>query len=158
MVLLQLTVTFDNLGSPGAALSSIPITVLKKVGLYGGKYIAKIAGFQCYSGHHTANHPLPAAQIINIQSSKFSFPGFAQQGLNFANTWCSDGSLSEGPRLIEIHAPAGEIDLSVSILQFGTGGQVNPPYTSYAGTWTEAEFGYFILSLDLVECDLKEQP
>jgi hypothetical protein len=156
--LLQFSVEWSDLvavnASLGSATSITPVTVRKQVNLYGGRYKARISGFQVYSGHHTANHPLPSPQIINISSTKFQIPGNGEPGLSFSNTWCGDCSLA-GHREFIIDSVAGGVDLTLTIQQLGDASG-NPPYVNYtAGTWTNAEFGYIILSLSLEECDSK---
>jgi hypothetical protein len=153
MVLVQLSIYWSDLlaanAGAGALTSLTPITVSNQVNLYGGKYKAKIVGWQCYSGHHTANHPLPAAQLINISSSKFLFRGNGEQGMWFSNTWCGDSSIG-GVREFEINTISGTIDLTLSIQQFGTAAVDTPPYVNFnAGTWTQAEFAYVLLTLEI---------
>jgi len=148
---VQLTIYWSDLVAANAGVGALPsitpITISNQVNLYGGRYRAHISGFQCYSGHHTANHPLPSPQVINVSSSKFQLQGNGEQGITFSNTWCGDSSLA-GHREFIIESIAGNIDLTLYIQQFGDSSG-NPPYVNNNFTWTAAEFAYILLSLDL---------
>lgn len=155
---VQLSIYWSDLVASNAGIGALPsltpVTVRNQVNLYGGRYKAHISGFQIYSGHHTANHPLPSPQIINLNSSKFQFQANGEPGISFSNTWCGDCSLA-GHREFIVDTVGGNIDLTILLQQFGDASGA-PPYVNYnAGTWTNAEFAYILLSLSLEPEDSK---
>lgn len=173
MVLAQFVITYDDLlnnaneTTNGTTISPItaaqtswnnPATVLRQCNLYGGKYKVRVDGCNIFSGAYNITGYNQNPQMININSSKFHFPAGGSSGLNFQNNaWGVQNDLM-GNREFEINAISGNLDLTISINQYGQSINANPsavvaPYTiDKTATWGSAQFAYIILTLNLEEC------
>jgi len=175
MPLVQFVITYDDLldgageTTNGYTISKITAgatsitqaVVSRNCNLYGGRYRAKVDGFHVESGAYNTTTFGQNPQLINIGSSRFLFPAMGQSVLAFASN--SDNMMPDayGRREFEIDAINGQVDLSVSITQFGTNINANPaaviaPFTiDKTATWGNAQFAYIVLSLHLEPCDAK---
>jgi hypothetical protein len=175
MPLVQFIVTYDDLldnsnettngfttNKITASTTSITQAVLSRnCNLYGGRYRAKVDGFHIESGAYNTTTFGQNPQIIYIGSSRFLFPAMGQNTLAFATNSDNMSPDVYGRREFEIDTINGQVDLSVSITQYGQSINANPaaviaPFTvDKTATWGSAQFAYFILSLHLEPCDSK---
>lgn len=172
MVLLQFTISNDDLlgntarlgnnisvvAYGNATLSSVPCSILAPTSLNSGKYRAKLAGLEIVSGAVNGVSLAFQPQILLLQSSAFQFRNNGTQGLTFSNNGQYAQPCVVGNREFEINIGSGLIDLSLQIYQFGnfTGGQnlaVSPWNLAPVQTWVNAQFAYFILTLDIENYD-----
>jgi hypothetical protein len=142
-MLIQFIVTWDDISANSAVTSLTPITVLKNVNLYEGKYRARVTGFNWLDnlsdGVNAANQ-----DIININSSKFNFPASASQGLFFTNRNEHVNPSIRGHLPFYIDSIVGNLDLTISVQQFNTNRTKNN-----AATWDNTGFIALILTLDI---------
>jgi hypothetical protein len=142
-MLIQFIVTWDDISTNSAVTSLTPITVLKNVNLYEGKYRARVTGFNWLDnlsdGVNAANQ-----DIININSSKFNFPASASQGLFFTNRNEHVNPSIRGHLPFYIDSIVGNLDLTISVQQFNTNRTKNN-----AATWDNTGFIALILTLDI---------
>lgn len=138
-----------------------PATVVRQVNLYGGRYRVKVDNMTIYSGATNVTTYYFNPQIININSSKFHFPGGGSPGLNFSNNNASVQGGIAGHREFEMNDLNGTIDLSISISQYGQSVNANPaavvaPFTiDKTATWASAQFSYILLTLEFTVMDSK---
>ena len=149
---------FTTMPITGAMTSyNNPAIVSRQVNLYGGKYRVTVDGFHIDCGAINTTSYMMNSQIININSSKFHLSGSGSPGLNFTNNTYNAMPDLKGCREFEINSPSGQLDLSITISQFGQNvnanvGAVVSPYTiDKTATWTSANFAYFILTLNFEE-------
>jgi hypothetical protein len=175
MVLVQFTLTYDDIvgNTPktgqnititavgtGTQSFNNPATVLVPVNLNSGTYRAKVAGLEIASGVVNTTTFAFQPQLLVLSSSAFQFPKNGQQGLYFSNNGQFCQSDVKGNREFRIHFGNGQIDLNLSINQFGTfaGVQATAPWAlAPNSTWATAQFAYMILTLD-VESDNEQFP
>ena len=178
MVLVTFVISYDDIVTTGGVVSPAypsggstityavsttssytnKATVLRNCNLNAGMYRATIEGIQVISGSVNTTNYVFAPQLINISSSAFQFPGNAVQGLTFTNNNTYTHADVGGQREFLVNVGVGNIDLTIYIAQFGTGaaGSIVPPYNlNKAYTWADSQFGYFVLSLNLENCDNK---
>ena len=134
-------------------------TVLRQLNLPSGRYRVRVDGFNIDCGAINTTSYMINPQVINIDSTKFLFPGGGVSGLNFTNNFSSTMPDLKGHREFIIEATGGIIDLSICIKQFGQAVNANvaavvAPYTiDKTATWTSANFAYYILTLDFELCN-----
>ena len=142
-MLYQFPIYWDDISAYSANTSLTEITITRDINLYGGPYKCRVVGFT-----YCDNLPNAVAasnqDIIQIKSSKFVFPAFAQQNLLFTNRTDHVNPSIKGHFEFRIDSIAGDIDLTISIKQFLDTRVANP-----AGTWNTAGFLALILSLDI---------
>ena len=149
MPLVQFYINWDDISALTAQNSLVPITILRPVNLNGGAYKARVVGF-------TWNDNLAAATdaanqvIININSSKFSFPGSALQGIYFTNRQEHVNPSIHGHLDFYIENVANSIDLQMSVQMFNTNRTENN-----AATWNTTGFIALILTLELEQINKK---
>jgi hypothetical protein len=149
MPLVQFYINWDDISSFSAQTSLTPITILRPVNLNGGAYRARVVGF-------TWNDTLAAAvgavnqTIINVNSSKFSFPGSANQGIFFTNRQEHVNPSIHGHLDFYIENVANSIDLVLYAQAFNANRTENN-----AATWDDSGFLAMILTLDLEKIDKK---
>jgi len=143
-MLIQFIVTWDDIQANTAATSITPITVLRNVNLYEGKYRARITGFNWLDNKSDA---VAAANqvIINVNSSKFNFPASASQGLFFTNRNEHVNPSIRGHLPFYIDNIVGNLDLVISVQQFTTATRLK----DNAATWNATGFIAMILTLDI---------
>ena len=167
MPLVQFTITYDDLlnnsNETNNGFTTAPITasqtswnnvatVSLQCNLYGGAYKVRVDGIQVFSGAYNITTYAQNPQIININSSLFHFPGGGSPGLQSSNNYWNNTPLA-GHREFEINTINGQMDLSISISQFGQSinagvNAVVAPWTiDKTATWGSANFGYLVLSL-----------
>jgi hypothetical protein len=173
MVLVQLAITYDDLinqqprvgqnktVSPitiGAASFINTGTVLVPINMNSGSYIAKVVGCEIASGLVNTTSFAFQPQIIIVSSPNFQFPGNGNQGLYFSNNGQFCQSDVKGCREFRINFAQGQFPISLNIAQLGDFSVAPPQATapwslSPLNTWTQAQFAYMILTLDLEVCD-----
>ena len=176
MPICQFIITYDNILATvnetinggytiktitGASASfNNPAVVARQCNLPQGKYICSVSNCSIVSGAtHSIGQPTQTVnpQLITIDSSRFLFPSNGVRGLTLSNR----GQLSDisGRPSFEINIAGGVIDLSIQINQYGTDINANPlsvegPWLlDKTATWASAEFGYILLTLDIVSKD-----
>lgn len=176
MPLLQFVITYDDLlnnanESPNG-FTTIPITaaqtswnnpatVNRQCNLYGGRYKCRVDGFQIASGSANTTTYITNPQIIYLSSSLFHFPAMGQSQLAFTNDSLSVLSDISAHREFEINAINGNVDLTISLSQFGqninanTSAVVAPYNIDKTATWGSAQFAYLILSIMVEPMDSK---
>jgi hypothetical protein len=168
--LVQFVISYDDLlNNSNANPNSITInpitatqtswnnaaTVLKQLNLYGGHYLARVDGFEVFSGAGSTTTFYINPQVININSSKFHFSANGNQGLSFTNNNNYCNSTIAGHRPFEINTANGNLELVITINQYGQNINSNPaavaaPWTQdKTATWASAQFAYMILTLAL---------
>jgi hypothetical protein len=175
MPLVQFVITYDDLlnnanetpnGFTTSQITSSTTSLTQAVvsrncNLYGGRYRAKVDGFHMESGAYNTTTFGQNVQLINIGSSRFLFPAMGQNTLAFASNSVNMMPDVYGHREFEIDTINGQVDLSISISQFGQAINANPaaviaPFTiDKTATWGSAQFAYVVLSLHLEPCDAK---
>jgi len=176
MVLAQFIITLDDIynnaneTTNGFTMTPVlstavyynnPATVVRQVNLYGGRYRVRVDNATIYSGATNTTTYYFNPQIININSSKFHFPAGGSAGLNFSNNNASVQGSIAGHREFEMNDLNGNIDLSISISQFGQNvnantAAVNAPFTiDKTATWASAQFSYMLLTLEFCVMDSK---
>jgi len=176
MPLIQFVITYDDLLNnanestngfttipitSGVASYNNPATVNRPCNLYGGRYKCKIDGFHVASGSANTTTYITNPQIISLSSSLFHFPAMGQSALSFTNDSLSVLSDISAQREFEINAINGNVDLTISISQFGQAINANPnavvaPYNiDKTATWGSAQFAYIILSIMVEQIDSK---
>jgi hypothetical protein len=167
MVLVQFTFTYDDLigatpkvnqnitvqpGVTNVASFSNPATILVPTSLNSGTYKARISGLEIASGVVNTTSFAFQPQILSISSNCFQFPGNGHQSLEFSNNGTFCKSDISGQKEFLINIGQGQIDLSLSIAQFGTftASQAVAPWSlaPYA-TWATAQFCYLLLTLEI---------
>lgn len=143
-MLIQFVITWDDIQANTALTSITPISVLKNVNLYEGKYRARVTGFNWLDNKSDA---VAAANqvIININSSKFNFPASASQGLFFTNRNEHVNPSIRGHLPFYIDSIVGNLDLNISVQQFTTATRLKDP----TATWNATGFIALILTLDI---------
>jgi hypothetical protein len=122
-----------------------------------GKYRVRVDGFNIVSGGINTTSYGYNPQIIHINSERFAFPGGGLPGLNFTNNHTSVMADLKGHREFVMDFAGGALELTFYIRQFGTGvtadmNAVTYPYVEQkTATWAQAQFAYFILTLDMEE-------
>jgi hypothetical protein len=176
MPLVQFVITLDdiynNANETSNGFTTIPVTaaapsynspatVNRPCNLYGGRYRARVDGFHIETGAYNTTTYGQNPQIVYISSSLFHFPAMGQSALAFTTNSYNVMADMTGHREFEINAINGNVDLSISISQFGQAINANPaavsaPFTiDRSATWQSAQFAYLILSLHLEPCDSK---
>lgn len=176
MVLAQFIITLDDIlnnsnetpnGSTMIPITSTstsynnPATVIRQVNLYGGRYRVRVDNCTIYSGATNVTTYFFNPQIININSSKFHFPGGGSPGINFSNNNATVQGGIAGHREFEMNDLNGNIDLTISISQYGQNVNANPaavvaPFTiDKTATWASAQFSYLLLTLEFCTMDSK---
>jgi len=143
-MLIQFIVTWDDIQANTAATSITPITLIRNVNLYEGKYRARVTGF---SWLDNKSDGVAAANqvIININSSKFNFPASASQGLFFTNRQEHTNPSVRGHLPFYIDSIVGNLDLNIAVQQFTTATRLK----DNAATWNATGFIAMILTLDI---------
>lgn len=149
MPLVQFYINWSDISAFTAQQSLVPITILKPVNLNGGAYKARVVGFT-WNDNLAASTSATNQTIININSSKFSFPGSALQGIYFTNRQEHVNPSIHGHLDFYIDNLANSIDLQMSVEQFNANRTDNN-----AATWNDSGFVALILSLDLEKVDRK---
>ena len=145
-MIYQIVINWDDI-SAGAALPSLtPVTINKAINLYDGAYNCEIVGFNYVDIKEKLNNA-STNQIININSSRFSFPAQAQQGIYFSNRADHVQTDLNKPRGLFINNIGGNLDLSISVQQFNANRTKNN-----VATWNDTGFNFLILTLDLEKC------
>ena len=175
MPLVQFVITYDDLldnsnetitgytiNKITAGTTSLTQAVVSRpCNLYAGRYRARVDGFHIESGASNTTTFGQNPQLIYIGSSRFLFPAMGQSVLTFAtnsDNMCSD---VQGHREFVVDAINGQVDISLSMSQFGQSINANPaavvaPFTvDKTATWGSAQFAYVVLSLQLDPCDSK---
>lgn len=171
MVLVQFTFTYDDLinasprvnqnitiqpGDTTKPSFSNPATILVPTSLNSGMYKARISGLEIASGVVNTTTFAFQPQIISLSSNCFQFPGNGHQALEFANNGSFSKGDINGDKEFLINIGQGQIDLTMSIAQFGTftASQAVAPWAlSASSTWATASFAYLILTLDVENCN-----
>jgi hypothetical protein len=126
----------------------------------GGRYHCKVDGFEVVSGAVNTTTYQINPQLISLSSSRFVFPG-GIGALQFTNTGINSLADLGGHRYFEMDIPSGNIDLTMTIAQYGTNinsnvAAVASPYTQdKTATWTSANFAYAVLWLSVEQEDSK---
>jgi hypothetical protein len=167
MVLVQFTFTYDDLisgvnkvnqnitiqaGDTTKPSLSNPATILVPTSLNSGCYKARISGLEIASGVVNTTSFAFQPQIITLSSSCFQFPANGSQGLDFSNNGSFCKSDITGYKEFLINIGAGQIDLSMTIAQFGTftASQAVAPWSlAPNATWGTAQFAYVLLTLEV---------
>lgn len=148
-MLYQFQVYWDDISAFTASTSLTEITVRRPINLYGGPYKCRVTGFTW--ADNLANGVAADNQdVIQIKSTKFVFPAFAQQNLLFTNREEHVHPGMKGVYEFGIDAIAGEIDITFSVKQFNVNRTANT-----AATWDDSGFIVMILSLDIDPCEDK---
>lgn len=171
MVLVQFTFTYDDLiaaspkvnqnitvqaGDTTKASFSNPATILVPTSLNSGTYKARISGLEIASGAVNTTSFAFQPQIITLSSSCFQFPGNGSQGIDFSNNGTFCKSDITGYKEFLINVGSGQIDLSMTIAQFGTftANQAVAPWSlAPNSTWAVAQFCYVLLTLEVENCN-----
>jgi hypothetical protein len=171
MVLVQFTFTYDDLISGATKVNqnitiqagdttkpsfSNPSTILVPTSLNSGTYKARISGLEIASGVVNTTSFAFQPQIITLSSSCFQFPGNGSQGLEFSNNGAFCKSDITGYKEFLINIGTGQIDLSMTIAQFGTftASQAVAPWAlAPNATWATAQFAYVLLTLEIENCN-----
>jgi len=175
MPLVQFVVSYDdllnNVNETTNGFTSVPITagttsltpatVVRQCNLYGGRYKARVDALHIESGAYNTTTFGQNPQLLYINSSLFHFPALGQASLAFSTN--SDNVMSDisSHREFEINAINGNVDLNISLAQFGQAINANPaavvaPFTiDKTATWGSAQFAYIVLCLQLEPCDSK---
>ena len=142
-MLIQFVINWDDISSFTAATSLTPITLLKQVNLYDGPYKAEVVGFTLID--NKANGVAADNNyLVNISSSKFSFPGNGIQGLWFNNRQEHVDPHINGDYDFVVNKMTGQLDLTIYAQQFNANRTKNN-----AATWNDTGFVSMILTLDL---------
>ena len=134
-------------------------TLIRPLGLVAGKYRVRVDGFEAFSGYYNNTSYNQNPQTIQINSSRFAFRAGGTPGLVFANNGWGQINTIKGHREFEMNYPGGNIDLSISVNQYGTNinagvNAVAPPYIiDKSATWTSAAFAYCILTLNFEDAN-----
>jgi hypothetical protein len=175
MPLVQFVITYDDLlnnanettnGFTQSAITAGTTSITQAIvnrpcNLYGGRYRARVDGFHMETGAYNTTTFGQNPQIIYIGSSRFLFPAMGQSVLAFASNSDNICSDVQGHREFEIDAINGNVDISISISQYGQAINAAPaaviaPFTiDKTATWGSAQFAYVILTLELQPCDSK---
>jgi hypothetical protein len=145
-MIYQIVITWDDISAGSALTSLTPVTVNKTINLYDGIYKAEIVGFNFVDTKDKANSAT-SNLLINLNSSRFSFPAQAQQGLFFSNRMDHVQTDLNKPRELIVNNVGGNLDLSMSVQQFNVNRTKNN-----AATWNDTGFNFLILTLDLEKC------
>lgn len=149
MPLVQFYINWDDISAFTAQQSIVPITLLRPVNLNGGAYKARVVGFT-WNDNLAAGTDAANQTIININSSKFSFPGSALQGIYFTNRQEHVNPSIHGHLDFYIDNVANSIDLQMSVQMYNTNRTKNN-----AATWNATGFIAMILTLDLEQVNKK---
>jgi hypothetical protein len=176
MPLIQFTVTYDDLlnnsNETSNGFTTLPIvstqtsynnaaTVVRQCNMYGGSYKVRVDGIQIFSGAYNVTTYAQNPQIVNINSSLWHFPGGGSPGLQCSNNYWNNAAPLAGCREFEINTINGQMDLSISISQFGQSVNTNPqavvqPWNiDKTATWASANFGFIVISLWVEPVDSK---
>lgn len=142
-MLYQIVIKWDDIAAAAALPSNSPITVLKNINLYQGAYKGNVVGFT-YVDNLSRNESAVNHVLINVNSSRFSFPANANQGLFLCSKSDNVDPHLKGHHCFEINNVGGNIDFQLSLQQFNANRTVNN-----AGTWNTSGFLFLILDLDL---------
>jgi len=145
-MLYQFQVYWDDISAFSASTSLTEITVRRPINLYGGPYKCRVVGFT-WADNMADGVSAVNQDVIQIKSTKFVFPAFAQQSLLFLNRYDHINPGIKGHYDFGIDAIAGEIDITFSVKQFLVGRTANT-----AATWNDTGFIAMILSLDIEPC------
>jgi len=156
-----------------------PPTLLYNCNLPRGRYRAKITGLKIATGfpQNTVREALQHCAnpvLFGIQSSRFHFPPSVDSTFWFSgNQQYSLGDYT-GKKEFIIDNPTGNIDLTLLIIMFGTppgnvGASVTMPQVvlntnggtpvgfasqNQAWTWSDSQFAYLLLNIDVEPMDL----
>lgn len=149
MPLVQFYINWDDISTFSALTSITPITINRDVNLNGGAYRARVVGFT-WNDELAAGVSAVNQTIINVNSSKFSFPGSAQQGLFFTNRQEHVNPSIHGHLDFYIENVANSIDITLYVEGFNANRTQNLGFT-----WANTSFLAMILTLDLEKVDKK---
>lgn len=148
-MLYQFPIYWDDISAYSAQTSLTEITITKAINLYGGPYKAKVVGFT-YADNLANAVGADNQDIVQIRSSKFVFPAFAQQNMLFCNREEHVHPGMKGLYEVVIDNLAGAIDLTISVKQFNVNRTANT-----TATWNDTGFIAMILSLDVEKLEDK---
>jgi hypothetical protein len=142
-MLYQIVINWDDI-APGAALTSLtPITINKSINLYDGQYQGNIVGCT-YVTAKDKNTSASNNNLLNISSSRFSFPASSQKGFFVSNRADHVQTDLQGPRCFLIDNIGGNLDISLYVQQFN-----NDRTKNNAATWEDTKINTIIISLDI---------
>jgi hypothetical protein len=171
MVLVQFVITYDDVlgqasivkngstiisATSGQSSYLFPITVNRIVNLNSGSYYCKIVGLEIASGGVNTTTFAFQPQILSLNSTCFSFAGQGSRGIQFSNNGQYCQSDIKGEKTFLMNIGQGNIDLTLSISQFGTFtvGQATYPWVfSKDQSWLTSQFAFFILTLECENCN-----
>jgi len=142
-MLYQIVVNWDDISAFTANTSLTPVTIIKPINLYDGAFKGKIVGFT-YLDNKANAVAADNQTLVNISSSRFSFPASAQQGVWFTNRMEHVDPHIKGHHDFVINNIAGNIDINIIVQQFNVDRTKNN-----AGTWNNTGFLSLILTLDI---------
>ena len=142
-MLYQFPIYWDDISAYSANTSLTEITITRDINLYGGPYKCRVVGFT-YCDNLNNGVAASNQDIVQIKSSKFVFPAFAQQNLLFTNRTEHVNPSIKGHFEFRIDSIAGDIDLTISVKQFADTRLSLP-----TATWNDTGFIVMILSLDI---------
>lgn len=148
-MLYQFPIYWSDISAFAANTSTTEITITRDINLYGGPYKARVVGFT-YCDNLANGVAASNQDIVQVKSSKFVFPAFAQQNLLFTNRSEHINPSIKGHFEFRIDAIAGDIDLTISIRQF-----FDSRLPHLTATWDDSGFLVLILSLDIEPCEDK---
>lgn len=142
-MIYQFIITWDDISAGSALASLTPVTVNKSINLYDGCYNAELVGF-CYIDTKDKNATASNSVLININSSRWSFPAQANQGLWLSNRADHVQTDLNKPRCFTINNVGGNMDLSLVVQQFN-----NNRTKNNAATWNDSGMVSLIITLDI---------
>lgn len=142
-MLYQVQITWDDISSSSALTSLTPVSVIRPINLYDGLYKGKVIGFS-YLDNLPNGVAASNQTLVNINSSRFSFPAQGGQGLWFTDRMDHVDPHIKGDHCFMVNNIGGNLDFQITIQQFNDNRTKNNN-----GTWNTSGFLALILTLDL---------